>query len=395
MAEVPAKDGTAYKFADLDGVIQNNNTYSDFDDLENLYCFARSDVSGLWGVVDGRSGKEIIPCEAVCFKPLSERFFLICYYLSPAKEQEQFAAYRDKETLETICFKGYGKVFDCETGNFVPNLKFSANADNITANAAFVFEYIEDGRIKAYTENGSLHDTYEMISLAPKSSSFLAIKNYVDDEFLVINDRLATSGRIFSQINDYSLLNGSDKFLLHYINSLGGSKRQEVSDLHGHAVSRIYGNIKELCNDKYIIATDAESGKYGVDDINRSNIIPFKYDEIHYQIEGYFQCHDEKGWHLFDTNGNQISSQAFYFRKFLLSNHSLDNHHTVLFYNGTVKNCYGPIENCAKEIIHIGNTIYNALDGSVLLTDVVKLTEIGGKIYITDLNKNITVYSVQ
>jgi len=388
-----SEDGS-YSFVGSDGK-KTDGAYTEIVSRGNGYFWVKSQATGLYGIVNQRTGAEAVPCEAVCYYELSDRFDLVCYSTGEADKDSAFGSYSVTAENEIVYFRGWGRVFDRKSGVFVSSLTFKNKASDISANAAFIFEEIENGAVKAYSAGGSLCDTYYLIKAAKHSSSFLAIKNIVDDEFLIIGKDGKVIGRIFDQIPNFEMVDGSDSILRRKRITLGTGSKDELSDLSGNIISPYYNSITDVIDDKYLIATNSEDGGFGVADFSGNVVIPFEYDDIRRCDSGLFHCLKNKKWYLFNSEGKQINPNGFDYAADLLCNFSPNNTTPVLFLNGNVLTCYGAVKTSTDGMILIGNTLYNTENGDIVLQDIESFIKLDNKYYAVGTDKRLSVYSIK
>ena len=364
----PLSEGnSSYKFIDTKSLSASENSYSEIVSLGNGYFWAKNEKDNLYYIVDQRSGIEVSPIGAISHKELSDRFILV----------------RCPDS---------NHIFDKNWGNFIPNLPES---EPVEANSAFIFYSDSTGNIIVYDENGLLLDTYYVAKSTPDSAAFLAIKNIVDDEFLIIGEDKSTIGRIFDQIPNFKMANGSNSLLLRTKVTLGSQPKIEISDLHGNIISRSYSSVAEIADDKYIVASDGSSALWGVDILKGDILIPFEFDEILYLPEGFFQCRRGNDWFLFDKSGNKISSLPFDLPGIPLSDFSDGNTNRVMFLNGKILETAGPKMAYWDGIVLLGSELYNAYNGELLLSGVAQIAKTDQKLYVADTEKKIRVYIIK
>ena len=203
-----------------------------------------------------------------------------------------------------ILFKGYKKVFDLKTGEYVNNIEYYSNDSDIYACGDTLY-VTDDHEYKMILDsNGNiLAEGFKWCDIIGEMYSIT-----YDNKSHTIYD--SNMNKLFDcpvGINPYEIENA--KFLLRYLsydeenNLLYG-----VIDSSGNVLFEPkFNSIDEYNDGLFVVTIDKENSLRGLCDMNGSVIVPCEYEYIEYE-NGYYKGkkQDVAGYVLLDCEGNII-----------------------------------------------------------------------------------------
>ena len=124
------EEETGYHLMRFDLKEQIDGVWQDFRMFDNGIVAAYEYTAALprCGLVDGNTGEILLMDNACKIEAITDRFFLVRYATGRTTDPEESyirfsgSQFRPETGEEEILYRGYGRIFDLETGEFVPGL---------------------------------------------------------------------------------------------------------------------------------------------------------------------------------------------------------------------------------------------------------------------------------
>lgn len=371
------------------GVAFNDKWYSEVVSvITNGVCVvSNKDENGkeFLGIVDSIREKELVPCEAVEVRKLSDRFYLLGYETAAGTKDDCFGFYYDDGS---VYYKGYGKIFDLENGQFVPGVEVTTSYLDISAVGNVVVIDKDFSTSEAYTAEGELIGTYDYLVVYPENGIALqeseeGIRVY-DKDMKLVNTLVLADGD-----DTYSALDEAEEKLVY--SYLKDNKRYYcVTDLYGKALSAEFDTRinKMISSDWLSVGVEVQ-----IVDFEGNVVVP---KDGYYVDGGYFRVNAEpKGYYLYDlSTGEKVYEGTLDFCGDLVFS---DGEGGVLIYaTGEMMNTGETIRPQTGSLVLIGTTIYDVVTGKAVLTDVDACVSTGDNIYTWNNEAGVyTRYTVE
>lgn len=386
-------DSNTYYITNLKGERVNPNGYIDLHSESENYISVRNPATELYGLVDCRTGEEVVPCEFKQISDLSARFDIFYY--------ETGLQYN-------------GKIFDYELGRFIPNLVITTT--DISANNGYIFfgDHNVDERT-VYDANGNKVGDFYKVSYDSSGYSFLAEDTTTDsytqrpDNFVIV-DKEGAITRINGYMNSYRPVYANGEYLIHNFSDPNKdfSIAYQILDLKTNSVTQPTNYmISNVLSEKYVVVREYDDEAYkwysGVIDAQGNVIIPIEYASIEYDFDRFvaqpYTDSDEKEYYLFDTTGKKLNAKPCnrQLGTMLYNADDVSGKTSVLFYNGTEVETEGAVYHDFGSVIFAGEKIYDRFSGKVLLENVGNCHMVNDKLYVYfgyGINKT-SIYSIK
>lgn len=213
-----------------------------------------------------------------------------------------------------ILFRGYKKVFDLETGEYVNNIEYHSNDSDIYACGDTL--YVTDD----HEYNMILDSSGNILAEGFKWCEIIGEMYKISDDFKAYTVYDSNMNKLFdcpAGINPYEIENA--KYLFKYAsydednNSLYG-----VIDSSGNVLFEPkFEHIQEYNDGLFIVTMGNGDFLYSLCDMNGNVIVPCEYDYIGYE-NGYYKCtkQNNDGYVLLDCEGNKIADSDEYLKCF-------------------------------------------------------------------------------
>ena len=327
------------------------------------------------GVIDSLKEKEILPCEAIDIRKLSDRYMLVCYMTGEATEEEYFGVFYNNGS---VYYNGYGKVLDLVLGRIVPNVEITtsyidaAAAGNvIVVDGAYPLQHV-------YNADGILVGSYEYVNAYPDSG--IAIQSTGKGINVYDQDMNLVSTLNGARYYDYRPVAGSSDMLLHEISTENGYKYC-VTDLQGNAITGEYDRILEINPEGYLYIS--ENGKMKVVDFAGKVLIE-NYAQVYDVAPGYFIANiTGEGYSVYDQQGKKLNSEPLASRQsglIVLSS----NGRVFVLETGNEIAADGYASAQCGSIVHIGDALYDVITGKVVMEHIDDCVSTGSSLYVWD-----------
>lgn len=302
------------KLLDLNG---NPTAEKDYDKIEQIFSDGVCAVScrdafgiNLFGIVDAYSGEELVPCDAVDMQVLSDRFILLSYINEITTGKDYYGSFYRGDYL--LYYTGYGKIYDLQERQFVPNLELTSTKHRITTLESVILVETDEYSVKeVYHANGTFLGSY--INLIASGHSGIAIQ-VMSNGIQIYNGNMEKLNFLAGSIYEYDTIPGSGNMLVKTENTDEGQQVYLI-DLTGKQLSQGHRAISAVYEGKYIchsILTEDGTMLYGISSFRGNEVIPPEYLSIQYIQPGYFLCALPGGYRIIRTNGTFCNEDPLY-----------------------------------------------------------------------------------
>ncbi len=378
--------GGKIKLLDLNG---NPTAGKDYNQLEHIFgngicAVSNRDAFGinLIGIVDCFSGEELAPCDAVDMQILSDRFILLSYINEITSEKDYYGTfYRGSYELR---YTGYGKIFDLQERQFVPNLELSNSKYRITTfQSAILIETDEYSVKDVYHANGTYLGAY--VNLHASAHSGIALQ-VLSKGIQIYNGNMEKLSFLPGSIYEYDTVPGSSNMLVKTDYTDEG-RIVYLMDMNGKRLSVDYRGITAVFGGKYIyhnILTEENQILYGISDFMGKELLPPQYKSIQYIEPGYFLAAVPEGYQLFRLDGTACNQEP-------LSHHGgspilyqEDIQKLLIAETGEIYEPEQYPDYQCLSLIFADNKLVDVFTGETVLDDVDDCMSVGNNIYIWD-----------
>lgn len=204
-----------------------------------------------------------------------------------------------------ILYKGYIKVFDLQTGEYVPGLELRTNDSDVAACGDTLYVRDDHEYNMILDANGNiLAEGFQHCKIA----GMLYIISYGYKSEAVYDSNL---NKLFDSGDYY--LNGIDG-AKYYLNCAGDDYMDGVMDVSGSIlIDAKYNFIKEYHDGLFVVNAETANGEqlYGLCDSNGNEILACEYDYLEYE-QGYYRCKKGDAYTLFAYDGKKIADLGEY-----------------------------------------------------------------------------------
>lgn len=381
---ITKSEGEKVQVLNQSGVSFNDKWYDDIDSLiSNGICVvSNADVNGkeLLGIVDSISEKELVPCEAVEFVMLSNRFILLGYETGTATDDDKFGFYYINS--ETVNYKGYGKILDLEKGQIVSGVEIKTSKYDVSATGNMIFVEKDYRTTDVYNAEGKLVGTYEYIYAYPESG--IALQSTMEGVCVYDKNLKLVSTLVTADINDkYEPVEGTDEMLVHeYVKN--DTRYYCVTDLSGKALTAEYARILQVYPDGYLYITEGDNER--IVDFEGNDIVS-GFDAVRYAEPGYFVTQvQNEGYYVYDKTGKKIADTAMAdgYSGLIIKN---DAGKVLVLETGEMLAAEGYAREQTGSLVLIESTLFDVVSGKTVLTDVDSCVATGGNLYVWDNEK--------
>lgn len=369
---------------DLNG---NPIAEKDYDKIEQIFADGLCAVScrdafgiNLIGIVDAYSGEELVPCDAVDMKILSDRFILLSYIDEITTEKDYYGSFYRGDYL--LYYTGYGKVYDLEEKRFVPDLEITNSKYRVTALQSVIFVETDEYSVKnVYHAKGTFLGAY--INLYPSGYSGIALQ-VVSNGIQIYNGNMEKLSFLPGSIYEYDTIPGSNNMLVKTESTDEGNLAYLI-DLTGKKISQGHRAISAVFEGKYVchsILTEDGTMLYGISSLWGNEILAPEYLSIQYIQPGYFLgalpggyriirtdgtfCNEEP---LFHHGGSPVLYQEDYQKLFILE--------TGEFHESQQRPAY----QCLSLVL-VDSKLMDVITGQIVMDDVKDCISISNNLYI-------------
>ena len=369
---------------------QNGVSFNDklYDDVSAIICNGICVVSNkndagktLLGIVDTIREKELLPCEVVDVRVLSDRFVFLGYETEEGTADDRFGTYYVKGT--GIDYKGYAKVFDLEKGQIVPGVEITTSQYDVAATGNVIFVETDYRCVDVYSADGKLIGNYEYLYAYPESA--IALQSTKEGVCVYDKDmKLVTTLETTDYSDKYQAIDGTSEMLLHSYGVVEGNvvvTRYCVTDLYGKALSAEFDRILKVYPDGYLYVD--EGGISRIVDFQGKIIVP-DFSTVRYVKLGYFVANvSGEGYYVYDTTGKKINDTAMADGS---SGIIVQNKAGKLFVfeTGELLAADGYAKEQTGSLVLIENTLYDVISGKTVMEDVDACVATGGNLYVWD-----------
>lgn len=374
------------KILDLNG---NPTAEKDYDKIEQIFADGLCVVSckdafgiHLYGIVDAYSGKELVPCDAVDMRILSDRFILLSYINEITTGYDYYGSFYRGDYL--LYYTGYGKIYDLEERQFVPDLELTNSKYRVTPLQSVILVETDEFSVKnVYHANGTFIGAY--VNLFASGHSGIALQ-VMSDGIQIYNGNMEKLNFLPGSIYEYDTIPGSGNMLVQTESTEEGDLAYLI-DLSGNKLSPGYRAISAVYESKFIchnILTEEGTMLYGITDFQGNEILPPEYLSIQYIQPGYFLgalpggyriirtdgtlCNEEP---LFHHGGSPVLYQDGYDQLFILE--------TGEFYDAKQHPAY----QCLSLML-VDGVLIDIITGAVVMDNVDDCMSVGNNLYIWD-----------
>lgn len=335
---------------DMNGNAHNSSAYEELEAvLAEGICVVSKDF--LQGVVNGSTGEELIPCEAVRIRILSDRYLLVCYETGNGSKNDSFDSY--SKNGQTVYYKGYGQIYDLQKERFVPDVRETENPYLAYATSELVFLKDSDTRVlTVYDENGKIQGTYDHLQVFSESDLVL---EPVSGGWRLYDGSMKQVSTIEGNID--ATLPGTGEYLLRY------------EDKNGYVAMRIL-------------------------DLRGNSVCEELFADIEYLEPGYFVCavlngHDVIGYQICDLYGRFLTKapvkEKFPNSPVFYSTESEDR--LLILQNGTFYEIQDSVTPLCLTLILDGTRIVDLLSGEIVMEGVKQAYFAGNNLYVFDFEQ--------
>lgn len=302
------------KLLDLNG---NPTAEKDYDKIEQIFSDGVCAVScrdafgiNLIGIVDAYSGNELVPCDAVDMQVLSDRFILLSYINEITTGKDYYGSFYRGDYL--LYYTGYGKIYDLQERQFVPNLELTSTKHRVTTLQSVILVETDEYSVKeVYHANGTFLGSY--VNLTASGHSGIAIQ-VISNGIQIYNGNMEKLNFLAGSIYEYDTIPGSGNMLVKTETTDEGQQAYLI-DLTGKQLSQGHRAISAVYEGKYIchsILTEDGTILYGISSFQGNEIIPPEYLSIQYIEPGYFLGALPGGYRIIRTNGTLCNEEPLY-----------------------------------------------------------------------------------
>ncbi len=335
----------------------------------------------LFGVVDTVAEKELVPCEAVSFSPLSDRFVMLAYKTG-AGTADDYEFANGTVDGDSYYYKGYGKILDLEKGHFIPNVEITTRREfnDLSAFGNVVLVEKDSYIADVYAADGTFVGTYENLYAFPESGIALQYTQTgvcVYDKDMNLVSTLATR----DYYETYHAVEGTAELLTHD-NIIDGKSRKCVTDLAGNVLTAEYEWIRGVYCNAFVHVQEGDVQRLVDFD---GNIICSDFASLRYAEPGYFIVGDQNNDHyIYDLTGKRLNDAALsesYSGIWTLKD---DSQKLFIFETGETLTMEGRPEKLAGSLVLIESTVYDMISGKAVLNDVDACVATGNSLYVWD-----------
>ena len=302
------------KLLDLNGNPTAQKDYDKIDQIlsDGICIVSNQDAFGIsaYGIVDSTSGEELIACEAIEMKVLSDRFIQLSYINEITTEKEYYGSFYRGDYL--LYYTGYGKIYDLQERQFVPNLELTSSKYRVTTLQSVILVETSEYSVKdVYHANGTFLGSY--VNLIASGHSGIALQ-VASNGIYVYNGNMEKLNFLPGSIYEYDTIPGSDNMLVHTESTDEGNQVYLI-DLTGKKLSQGHRAISAVYGGKYIchsILTEEGTMLYGISSFQGNDIIPPEYLSIQYIEPGYFLGALPGGYRIIRTDGSFCNEEPLY-----------------------------------------------------------------------------------
>lgn len=371
---------------DLNGQTLSDYQYKCIDSIiGNGLVVVQSKDSGsipMLGVYNAYTGEQVIPCESAAILMLNDRYLMTCYHTGPAEDYtDGFYFYIDPVSHDTVYFTGYGKIFDLQTGAFVPGLELSSSYLDITAIGDCILIENDEGADDVFNASGTCIGTYKYMNAFPDSDLGLQdLGNGVN----VFDGTMTQVSQLEGSVYDYNTIKDcSDKLIK--TNIVDGSVLYNIIDLQGNTLSAHFPSIVSVYDEQYILSytKSGDDYLYGMYNFKGNAIVPAEYKSVTYFEPGYFSARNDAGYFIYDLEGNKINNtpmDGMLQQILFYAGASYDQ--VLVLSNGNLMDAESYPSVLTLSLAKIDNTIYDVISGSSLFENVDEAFACGDSIYV-------------